>query len=112
MSRELGNRSAINGFQAESNYFQNTFDNKIRTFTSLTSTESSFDNVPDARISGFESKLSVFLFRKKITVGLGLSCPDAYLNLNQMSAENQSRSRRDILLLKQNRGDSSSTSRC
>jgi len=73
VSRDLGNGSAINGFQAEGNYFQNTFDDKIITFSDLTSLRSQFKSVPDANISGFESKSSVFLFRKKVTVGLGLS---------------------------------------
>ncbi len=73
VSRDLGNSSAMNGFQVSGNYFQNTFDNKIRTFTSFTSTESRYDNVQDAKISGFESKSNVFMFHKKITFSLGLS---------------------------------------
>ena len=73
VSRDLGNGSAINGFQTEGNYFQNTFDDKIIIFSDLTSLRSQFKSVPDANISGFESKSSVFLFRKKVTVGLGLS---------------------------------------
>ena len=73
VSRDLGNESAINGFQVEGNYFQNTFDDKIITFSDLTSFRSEFKSVPDANISGFESKSSVFLFRKKVTVVLGLS---------------------------------------
>ena len=32
-----------------------------------------YDNVQDARISGVETKSSVFLFRKKVTVDLGVS---------------------------------------
>ena len=73
VSRDLGNSSAINGFQVSGNYFQNTFDNKIRTFTSFTSTESRYDNVQDAKISGFESKSNVFMFHKRITFSMGLS---------------------------------------
>ena len=73
VSRDLGNGSAINGFQAEGSYFKNTFDDKIITFSDLTSLRTQFQSVPDVNISGFESKSSVFLFRKKVTVGLGLS---------------------------------------
>jgi len=73
VSRDLGSGSAINGFQVEGSYFQNTFDDKIITFSDLTSFRTEFKSEPDVNISGFESKSSVFLFRKKVTVGLGLS---------------------------------------
>lgn len=73
VARDIRGRGSIYGWQISGNYFQNYYDNKFR-FTATPGVPVTFyDNVPDARIAGVETKSSVFLFRKKVTVELGIS---------------------------------------
>ncbi len=73
VARELGKENNIFGWQVSGTFFQNQYDNKFRMFATPGIPIPFYDNVPNARISGFETKSSVFLYRKKITVELGLS---------------------------------------
>ncbi|MFQ5823219.1 MAG: TonB-dependent receptor plug domain-containing protein [bacterium] len=71
--RDVGGQTSVYGWQVSANYFQNHYDNKFRTFITPRDPVPKYDNVQDAKISGFEAKSSIFLFRKKVTVDLGLS---------------------------------------
>ncbi|MBL7111353.1 MAG: TonB-dependent receptor [Bacteroidales bacterium] len=73
VARDIRGNRSIYGWQISGNYFQNYYDNKFR-FTMTPGVPVNFyDNVPDARISGIETKSSVFFFRKKVTMELGIS---------------------------------------
>ena len=69
-SRNLRN---IYGWEVSGNFFQNIYDDKFRTSMVPGIPVMFYDNVPNARISGFEGKTSVFLFKKKLTLELGVS---------------------------------------
>lgn len=73
LARDIRGEQSIYGWQISGDFFQNDYDNKFRTSTSPGFPISFYDNVPNARISGVETKSSAFLFRKKVTVELGLS---------------------------------------
>jgi len=73
VARELGKENNIFGWQVSGTFFQNQYDNKFRMFATPGIPIPFYDNISNARISGFETKSSVFLYRKKITVELGLS---------------------------------------
>ena len=73
LTRDLHNSYAIYGWQISGNYFLNNYDNKFRSFTSPNVPIAYFDNVQTARIAGVETKSSLFLLRKKVTLELGVS---------------------------------------
>ena len=73
VTRDVHGKSNIYGWQISSSYFQNHYTNKFRIFTSPRTPLSFYDNVQNANISGFEGTAGVFLFKKKVTVDLGLS---------------------------------------
>jgi len=73
VARDIRSEQSIYGWQISGNFFQNYYDNKFRISTSPGSPIPFYDNVPNAQISGVETKSSAFLFRKKVTVELGLS---------------------------------------
>ena len=73
LTKELTNNLKIYGWQISGNYFQNAYDNKFRSFSSPNIPVAYYDNVPNARISGIETKTKVFLYKKKVTIELGLS---------------------------------------
>ena len=73
VARDLRGARTIYGWQVSGTFFQNQYDNKLRVSTTPGIPVPFYDNVPDARITGFETKSSVFFFRKKLTVELGMS---------------------------------------
>lgn len=73
IARDVRNNSHIYGWQVTGNYFQNHYTNKFRIFTSPRTPVAFYDNVKNARISGFEGTAGVFLFKKKVSVDVGLS---------------------------------------
>lgn len=73
LTRDVGGETSIYGWQFSGNYFQNNYDNKFRIFTTPGIPVVFYDNVQNAKITGFEAESSVFLFRKKVTVDLGFS---------------------------------------
>ncbi len=73
VARDIRGEQSIYGWQISGNFFQNHYDNKFRISTSPGFPILFYDNVPNARISGVETKSSVYFFRKKVTVELGLS---------------------------------------
>lgn len=73
ITKNIRNHPSLYGWQFTGTYFVNNYDNKFRLFTTPGIPIAFYDNVQDARISGFESKFNLFLFRKKVTVDVGLS---------------------------------------
>lgn len=73
VTRDISGERSIYGWQISGNFFQNHYDNKFRQFTTPGIPVTFYDNVQNAQISGFETKSSVFLFRKKLTIDLGIS---------------------------------------
>jgi len=73
VARDIRGLNNIYGWKVSGNFFQNHYDNKFRISASPGFPILFYDNVPDARISGFEASSSLFLFRKKVTIELGLS---------------------------------------
>jgi outer membrane cobalamin receptor len=70
---ELPHHPKIFGWQISGNYFMNDYSNKFRTFKSPHIPVAYYDNIQNARISGFEVKNSLFLFKKKVTFELSFS---------------------------------------
>ncbi len=73
VTRDVSGTTSIYGWQIAGSYFQNHYNNKFRMFTIPGRPDAFYDNVKTARISGFEAKSSIFLFRKKLTVDFGVS---------------------------------------
>ena len=73
LSRDIRNESGIYGWQISGTYFQNHYENKFRVFITPDLPAPFYDNVKNARISGVEAKTGIFLFRKKVSVDLGIS---------------------------------------
>jgi outer membrane receptor protein involved in Fe transport len=72
-TREISLHPSIYGWGISGTFFQNHYDNKFRVFGRLDSPKAFYDNVANARLSGFEAKPSLYLYRKKITLEAGLS---------------------------------------
>lgn len=73
LSRQIYDHPVIYGWRIEGLYFQNHYDNKIVTVANVTSPVATYFSVPDASISGFEVRPSVYMYKKKITLEIGLS---------------------------------------
>jgi len=73
LKRDLRQHPVVYGWQISGNYMKNHYDNKFRPYYIFGIPFAIYDNVPLARISGFETKSSVYFLRKKVTVELGLS---------------------------------------
>jgi len=73
LTRELNVHPSIYGWGLTGTFFQNHYDNKFRLFATYGVPVVFYDNVVNARISGFEAKPSLYLFRKKVTLEAGLS---------------------------------------
>ncbi|MCI0693375.1 TonB-dependent receptor [candidate division KSB1 bacterium] len=73
LTRETSGHPSIYGWELSGIFFQNHYANKFRYAIVPGSPVVFYDNVPDARISGFEAKPSVFFLRKKVTLGIGFS---------------------------------------
>ena len=71
--RELKNIRGIYGVQFSLTYLVNTYENKFRTSYSAGIPTPFFDNVLNATLSGFETKTSVFLWSKKVSIDGGFS---------------------------------------
>jgi len=76
LKRDLRYHPAIYGWQISGNYVNNHYDNKFRSYFVIGLPITFYDTVIDAKISGFETKSSVFLLKKKMTVEFGLSYYD------------------------------------
>ena len=73
IAKDLREEKTIYGWEVSGTFFKNQYDNKLRVSSTPGIPVMFYDNVPDARISGLETKSSVFFFRKKVTVEFGLS---------------------------------------
>lgn len=73
ITKDVRGPTAIYGWQVSGNFFQNHYDNKFRISSTPGVPIAFYDNVQNARISGLETKSSVFLFHKKVTLEAGLS---------------------------------------
>ncbi len=73
LTQELDQKLGIYGWQISGNFFRNSYENKVRSFFLPGTPIAVYDNVKEADISGFETKESLFLFRKKITAEFGAS---------------------------------------
>jgi len=73
LGKDVRGEKTISGWQTSGNFFQNQYDNKFRVSTTPGIPVQFYDNVPNARISGFENKSSVFFLRKKVSLEFGIS---------------------------------------
>ena len=73
LGKDIRDNPTIYGWTLSGIFFQNHYDDKIRVSSTPGIPVSFFDTVPDARITGFEGKWSVYFFRKKLGIELGLS---------------------------------------
>ena len=73
VTMEVEDHRSINGWEISASYFQNLYDNKFRIFTVPGFPVPFYDNAPTARITGLEGESNVFLLKKKVTFGVGLS---------------------------------------
>ena len=73
IARDIRDHTSIYGWRVSGSFFQNTYDNKFRVLMTPGIPILFYDNVPDARISGFETKSSVYLLHKKVTLEFGAS---------------------------------------
>ncbi|MBN1446900.1 MAG: TonB-dependent receptor [Bacteroidetes bacterium] len=70
--REVPHR-AVTGWEITGSFFQNSYTNKFRSWSSAGVPVLFFDNVDNAQISGFEGSAGIYLFEKKILTEAGLS---------------------------------------
>lgn len=73
LKRDLSDHPTIYGWEISGNFMKNYYENKIVAYFTPGIPVAFYDTVPDARISGFETKSSFFFLKKKITVEFGLS---------------------------------------
>lgn len=73
LKRDLREHPTFYGWQISGSYMKSHYHNKFRPYYLVGIPFAFYDNVPDARISGFETKASVFFLRKKVTIEFGLS---------------------------------------
>ena len=73
LRRDIREHPVIYGWQFTANYLNNNYTNKFRPNYVFGIPFLFYDNVPDARISGFEMKSSVYLLKKKMTFEVGMS---------------------------------------
>ncbi len=76
LKRNLHDHPTIYGWQITGNYINNHYDNKFRSYFVIGLPLTFYDTVLDAKISGFETKSSVYFLRKKITAEFGFSYYD------------------------------------
>jgi len=73
LKRDLSRNPVIYGWQFTANYLNNHYTNKLRPNYLVGIPFAYYDNVPDARISGFELNSQIYFLKKKVTAMLGLS---------------------------------------
>ena len=70
--REITGRS-VTGWEITGSFFQNSYTNKFRSYSSAGIPVLLYDNVDNAQISGFEGSAGLFMFSKKVLAEVGLS---------------------------------------
>ncbi|RMD98667.1 MAG: TonB-dependent receptor [Calditrichaeota bacterium] len=73
LMRQLIGQPSIYGWALSAVYFQNHYDNKFRISGVPGIPVAFYDNVQDARISGVELKPTLYFYRKKVAIEVGLS---------------------------------------
>ncbi len=73
LKRDLSHHPTIYGWEISGNFMKNYYENKIVAYFTPGIPVAFYDTVPDARISGFETKSSFFFLKKKLTIEFGLS---------------------------------------
>jgi len=73
LGRDIESGRSVTGWELSGNFFQNQYENKFRLFTTPRIPVSFFDNEPTAKISGFESKASVYFLKNKVSLDLAVS---------------------------------------
>jgi outer membrane cobalamin receptor len=73
VSKEIRNDTPVYGFQLSGNYFLNNYDNKLIEARNVLGAGARFTQNNFARISGFETQSSIFLYRKKLSIDFGWS---------------------------------------
>ncbi|MFQ5753506.1 MAG: TonB-dependent receptor domain-containing protein, partial [bacterium] len=73
VTKEFRGRPALYGWGISGIFFQNHYDNKFRLSATPGVPVNFYDNVQNARISGFETKSSLYLYRKKLTLQYALA---------------------------------------
>ncbi len=73
VTKDTPEHPLVYGLQFSETFFQNHYDNKFRVFYAPGSPIALYDNVHTARISGLESKLSLYFLKKKLALSSGYS---------------------------------------
>lgn len=73
LTREVRSGDGLLGWQLAGNFFRNAYTNKFRSYVLPGTPLLVYDNVQNASITGFESEAALYLFRKKMTMGFGMS---------------------------------------
>ncbi len=73
VSREVRREGGIYGWRLTANVFRNVYSNKFRSYFLPGTPIAVYDNVKTANLTGFETKQSLFLFKKKMTMEFGAS---------------------------------------
>jgi len=73
ITKDVQGHPVIYGWEFSGNFFKNYYDNKFTYFYTPGVPLAYFDNVRDANMTGLETKSGVFLFRKKVTIEIGVS---------------------------------------
>jgi len=73
LKRDLSSHPTIYGWEISGNFMKNYYENKIVAYFTPGIPVAFYDMVPDARISGFETRTRVFFLKKKVTLEFGYS---------------------------------------
>ncbi|NUQ81624.1 MAG: TonB-dependent receptor plug domain-containing protein [Bacteroidetes bacterium] len=76
IAREYPDNDRYSGWQLQSSFFRTYYQNKFRNLADPSSPVLLFDNVDLAEITGTDQTLSLFFFRNRLSVDLGLSLYD------------------------------------
>jgi len=63
----------VTGWEITGSFFQNSYTNKFRSYSSASIPVLLYDNVDNAQISGFEGGAGLYMFSKKVLAEIGLS---------------------------------------
>lgn len=73
VTRDVRETRSIFGWQIAGTFFQNHYSSKLRASTVPDIPVMFYDNVDDARITGFETQVKVYFLRKKMSLDWGMS---------------------------------------
>lgn len=73
LAGDIRDHPVIYGYQFTGSLFRNNFENKLRVSFPIGIPVAFYDNVVSAKLSGFESKLQLFLYKKKVSIDIAVS---------------------------------------